>query len=81
MGLAPLKPTRNHQVNDEKVFAFEFENDLLSQAANRTDFPSDQSRRRRIDRTQYERTRNPDAFERLIQQASLKRFDIDNNVR
>ena len=81
VGLTPLKPARNHQVDDKEVVVIKSEDDLLSKATDRSNFLSNEGSRRRIDRSKNKRARDPNPRERLIQDAGLERFDVDNDVR
>src|SRR5215468_12775393 len=79
--LFPLESSRDHQVNDEKQTALEFEDDLLAQAAKSPDAPPMDCRDRGSDRSHNEWTRQPHALEGLIEDPRLQRFHVQQNIR
>ena len=76
-----MKSTSNHQMDNQEVFFVEDKNDLLSKTTNRANLLTDKRGWRRVDGSQHKRARNPHAFQRSTQNASLERFDIDHNIR
>src|SRR5688572_9451692 len=80
MGLTPLKPARNHQVKNKKVFGIKHENDLLAEPPNRDDFPPDKSRWCLGHGSQHKWARDPYALQGLIQKTSLQRLDVNDDV-
>src|SRR5207249_7036338 len=79
-GRAPVEPARDHEVEDEEELVLEPENDALSQplqAENRLPLESADGG---IDRAQEKRTRQPNATERLPDDAGSETLDVDDDV-
>ena len=68
-------------MQDKEVIAFEADRDLLSQTSYRLNLPSDKRLGRGIHGTEYERTHDPDRFQRLIQNPCLEGLDINDDIR
>src|SRR5215475_2618799 len=77
----PVKPSGDHEVNDEKEFTFQHEDDTLAEAAELYDFLSFRRANRRIEGAQNKRTADTDLLYRLIQHPFRERLDIDGNIR
>ena len=68
-------------MDDQEVVFVEDKNDLLSKTINRANLLTDKRGWRRVDGSQHKRARDPHTFQRLTQNASLERLDIDHNIR
>lgn len=67
-------------MDDEEEFVAEVEDDALPNASHADDRASDDRIDRRGDRAQDERVRQSDALERLADDESFERFEVDDDI-
>jgi alkanesulfonate monooxygenase SsuD/methylene tetrahydromethanopterin reductase-like flavin-dependent oxidoreductase (luciferase family) len=77
----PVQPSGDHQVKHEPDIVVEPDRDAFADAAQSGDGPSDRVQRFRLDGAQQERTFQPYTHQRGVQNPSLKRIQIDGDVR
>ena len=76
-----MKPPADHEMNDEKEFVFQREDDALAETPKRQHSLSFSGTDRRIEGAQDKRATDTDFLNRLIQDPLRERLDINSNVR
>ncbi len=75
-----MQAARDHQMQDEPKVVLEADANALSEPTQTQDLFSDGAVERRGRGAQEKRTHDPDGFERLAENAPLKRFDVNDDV-
>ena len=78
--LDPLKSSGNHQMNHEKQFTFEFDDDLLPHPAHSPHGLSGEGFDRRIYRTQNKSARHLHSFQSLSRDTALQCLHVQGDV-
>jgi hypothetical protein len=77
---APVQAAGNHEMKDEPEVVFEADADAFSEAAQTQNLFADGAVERRGRGAQEKWADDANAFERLAENALLKRFDVDDDV-
>src|SRR4026207_1774564 len=75
-----METPRDHQMNDEKKFIFQRENDALAQAAQRQNFLSLSGVYGRIESSQNKRAADANLLNRLIENPLGEGLDVNGDV-
>src|SRR5262249_38876352 len=78
---SPTQPAGNHQMNDQKEVRLERQDDPLADAADASDFPTDDRLNRRRHRPQDEWTLNMEPLQRVIHDGGRQRLRVDDDIR
>ena len=76
----PVKPARDHQVDDREALALERDGDALAQAAEADHRPPGQGLGRGLDGAQHEGAQQTDALQAGAADARVQRLDVDGDV-
>jgi hypothetical protein len=77
---APMQPSCDHEMNDKVQLSVERDDDALAQPGQPAHDPAAERRQRRFDGAQHERAAEPHALQRLAQDPTLERLDVDGDV-
>ena len=78
--LLPVQAAVDHEVQDEPEVVVQAERDALAEPAQAADVPAVRRGERRVHGAQEERAGQAHALERLVQDASLQRLDVEGDV-
>ena len=75
-----MEAPRDHQVKDQEQLAVELDRDALAEPVQVDDRPPLRRRRRRVDRAEEERAREPQAAEQPAGDPLPQALDVDDDV-